>query len=268
VTLAVLWLAFLVMFVLTVGAPTAAALWLRLRRDVPIRVFEISAGFYLLSLLVQFPVFGLTGNRAVLLGPLLAPLVAPAIYALSEESLRYLSFRAGWSMRGSRHDEGALMAGLGFGGMEALIFALILTWTVASVTFAPDSLRSKGIDATQTASGVIGSVATYSVSRLAAVACHLGFSTLCALPAVDRLPATRPGCTLRVQCQQLTIAGPGRALVGARRCGLGHGIRARGGLGAARRLAAAERPEAYSPRHCGFRLARKASTPSLKSCDM
>jgi len=181
VTLAVLWLAFLVMFVLTVGAPTAAALWLRLRRNVPIQVFEISAGFYLLSLLVQFPVFGLTGNRAVLLGPLLAPLVAPAIYALSEESLRYLSFRAGWSMRGSRHDEGALMAGLGFGGMEALIFALILTWTVASVTFAPDSLRGQGIDATQTASGVIGSVATYSVSRLAAVACHIGFSTLSAL---------------------------------------------------------------------------------------
>lgn len=176
-----LWLAFLVMFVLTVGAPTAAALWLRLRRDVPIRVFEISAGFYLLSLVVQFPVFGLVGDRAVLLGQLLAPLIAPAIYALSEESLRYLSFRAGSAMRGSRHDDGALMAGLGFGCMEALIFALILTWTVASVTFAPDSLRRQGIDATQTASGVIGSVATYSVSRLAAIACHVGFSTLCAL---------------------------------------------------------------------------------------
>ena len=180
-TLAVLWLAFLVMFVLTVGAPTSAALWLRLRRDVPIRVFEISAGFYLLSLVVQFPVFGQVGNRAILLGPLLAPLVAPAINALSEESLRYLSLRAGWSMRSSRHEEGALVAGLGFGGMEALIFALILTWTVASVTFAPDSLRGQGIDATQTASGVIGSVATYTVSRLAAIACHLGFSTLCAL---------------------------------------------------------------------------------------
>lgn len=180
-TLAVLWLAFLVMFVLTVGAPAAAALWLRLRKDVPIRVFEISAGFYLLSLVVQFPVFGLAGNGAAMLGPLVAPLAAPAIYALSEESLRYLSFRAGWAMRGSRHDDGALMAGLGFGGMEALIFALILTWTVASVTFAPDSLRGQGIDATQTATGVIGSVAAYSVSRLAAIACHLGFSSLCVL---------------------------------------------------------------------------------------
>ncbi len=176
-----LWLAFLVMFLLTAGAPAVAALWLRLRRDVPIQVFEFSAGFYLLSLMVQFPVFGLAGDRAVLLGPFLAPLVAPAIYALSEESLRYLSFRAGRAMRGSRHDDGALMAGLGFGGMEALIFALILTWTVASVTFAPDSLRRQGIDATQTASGVIGSVAAYSVSRLGAVACHLGFSTVCAL---------------------------------------------------------------------------------------
>ena len=89
VALAVLWLAFLVMFVLTAGAPAAAALWLRLRKDVPIRVFEISAGFYLLGLVVQFPVFGLAGNHAAMLGPLVAPLVAPAIYALSEESLRY-----------------------------------------------------------------------------------------------------------------------------------------------------------------------------------
>ena len=85
VALAVLWLAFLVMFVLTAGAPAAAAL----RKDVPIRVFEISAGFYLLGLVVQFPVFGLAGNHAAMLGPLVAPLVAPAIYALSEESLRY-----------------------------------------------------------------------------------------------------------------------------------------------------------------------------------
>jgi len=82
-------------------------------------------------------------------------------------------------MRSSRHDDGALIAGLGFGGMEALIFALILTWTVVSVTFAPDSLRAQGIDATQTVNGVVGSGALYGVSRLSAIVSHLGFSTLC-----------------------------------------------------------------------------------------
>jgi len=181
VTLAVLWLAFLVMFVLTVAAPAAAALWLRFRIDVPIRVFEASAGFYLVSLAIQLPVSGQVAGRGLLLGPLLGPLLAPAIYALSEESLRYLSFRAGRAMRSSRHDDGALMAGLGFGVMEALIFALILTWTVVLVTFAPESLRAQGIDPTQTASGVVGSGAVYCVSRLGAIACHLGFSTLSVL---------------------------------------------------------------------------------------
>jgi len=84
-------------------------------------------------------------------------------------------------MRSSRHDDGALIAGLGFGGMEALIFALILTWTVVSVTFAPDSLRAQGIDATQTVNGVVGSGALYGVSRLSAIVSHLGFSTLSVL---------------------------------------------------------------------------------------
>lgn len=180
-TLAALWVAFLAMFALTALAPAATALWLRLRRDVPIRVFEIAAGFYLLNLAVQVPIFRLIGNRAVLLGPLLAPLLAPAIYSLIEESLRYLSFRAGRTMRGSRHADGALMAGLGHGGMEALIFAFVLTSTVVSVTFAPASLKAQGIDATQTANGVIVSGAVYTVSRLAAIVCHVGFATLCVL---------------------------------------------------------------------------------------
>jgi uncharacterized membrane protein YhfC len=181
VTLAALWVAFLAMFALTALAPAATALWLRLRRDVPIRVFEIAAGFYLLNLAVQVPIFRLIGNRPGLLGPVLAPLLAPAIYSLSEESLRYLSFRAGRTMRGSRHADGALTAGLGHGGMEALIFAFVLTSTVVSVTFAPASLNAQGIDATQIANGVMVSGAVYTVSRLAAIVCHVGLATLCVL---------------------------------------------------------------------------------------
>jgi uncharacterized membrane protein YhfC len=171
------WLAFLVAFALTVALPTAAAAWLRLRRGVPFRVFEVAAAFYLLNLVVQVPVF--RGLAAI--GPQLGAVLAPAIYALCEETLRYLSFRAGRTMRSARHADGALAAGLGHGGMEAAIFALILGWTVAMATFAPDVLRAQGVAPLQSPAGLAGSMALFTAGRLAAIACHVGFATLVVL---------------------------------------------------------------------------------------
>jgi hypothetical protein len=181
------WLAFVLAFALTVALPTAAAAWLRVRRGVPFRVFEVAAAFYLLNLVVQAPVFrGLTAA-----GVQGGALLAPAIYALCEETLRYLSFRAGRAMRSARHADGALVAGLGHGAMEAAIFALILGWTVAMATFAPDVLRAQGVAAVLSPAAVAGSMALFSAGRLAAIACHIGFATLVVL-AYRRSPAFLP----------------------------------------------------------------------------
>jgi hypothetical protein len=174
---AIAWLAFLAAFALTVALPVAAAAWLRLRHGVSFWIFEVAAGLYLVNLVVQMPVFrGLT--VAGLQGGVL---LAPAIHALSEETTRYLSFRAGRTMRSARHAGGALVAGLGHGAMEAAIFALILGETVAVATLAPDALRAQGVDPVQLTSQLTSSIAAFTAIRLAAIACHVGFATLIVL---------------------------------------------------------------------------------------
>lgn len=172
------WGALVVMFLLTVVVPVAAAFWLRLRLGVPIRVFEIAAGFYLLNLVVQLPILQLLRGAGVARGLLFAALIAPAIYAGCEEGLRYLSFRAGATMRAARTADGALMAGLGHGGMEAILFGISLAWTVAMVTFAPDVLRANGVDVSQTASGLGSFFGAFAISRVSALVTHLALATL------------------------------------------------------------------------------------------
>lgn len=172
------WVTLAVMFVLTAVLPVAAALWLRLRTGTPIRVFEIAAGFYLVNLVIQVPILQLVRGAGLSGGLLFAAVIAPALYAGCEEGVRYLSFRAGSTMRAWRTANGALMAGLGHGGMEAILFGVSLAWTVAMVTFAPDVLRANGVDVSQTIGGLGSFFAVFSVSRLAALVTHLSFATL------------------------------------------------------------------------------------------
>jgi uncharacterized membrane protein YhfC len=172
------WVAFLVTFLVTAAGPVAAAVWLRRRLGVPLRVFEVAAGFYVLNLLAQVPVFALLAAAGLRGGLVVTALVAPLVYALSEESLRYLSFRAGESMRRNRTSDGALMAGLGHGGMEAILFTLSLAWTVGLATLAPDLLRAAGVDPGQALSSMGGFAPVFTLSRLARLVCHLGFATL------------------------------------------------------------------------------------------
>lgn len=172
------WGALVAMFVLTAVVPVGAAFWLRLRLGVPIRVFEIAAGFYLLNLVVQVPIFQLLRGAGVSGGVLFVMVIAPAIYAGCEEGLRYLSFRAGSTMRAARTADGALMAGLGHGGMEALLFGISLAWTVVMVTFAPDVLRASGVDVSQTVGGLGYFFGAFTISRASALVTHLGFATL------------------------------------------------------------------------------------------
>jgi uncharacterized membrane protein YhfC len=172
------WAAFAVMFGLVVVGPGVAAVWLRSRLGVPLRVFEVAAGFYLLNLVVQVPVFRALAGAGVRGGLAFTALLAPAVYALCEETLRYLSFRATRAMRANRTPDGALMAGLGHGGMEAALFALSLGWTLALATFAPEALGSAGVGLSLTPGDFGAFFAVFTVSRLSAIASHLGFAVL------------------------------------------------------------------------------------------
>jgi hypothetical protein len=70
------------------------------------------------------------------------------------------------------------MAGLGHGGMEAILFTLSLAWTVGLATLAPDLLRAAGVEPGQALSSMGGFAPVFTVSRLARIVCHLGFATL------------------------------------------------------------------------------------------
>jgi hypothetical protein len=98
------------------GAVLLAAFWLRQRCRVPVVMLAIAAGFYLLAAVIFEAVGYAAGIRMVS-----SVVLAPAIGAVCAETLRYLSFRAGRSMRANRTIGGALMVGLGYGGMSVII---------------------------------------------------------------------------------------------------------------------------------------------------
>ncbi|WP_344313850.1 YhfC family glutamic-type intramembrane protease, partial [Fodinicola feengrottensis] len=119
---------------------------LRKRLRVPLVIFVVAAGFYVLNLIVQQPIF--LGIRATThaTGLLMTGLIAPAVYAVCEEVLRFFSFRVGKSMRGNRTPNGAIMAGLGHGGAESMFFTLAMIASVATAVFAPRAFIANGGD--------------------------------------------------------------------------------------------------------------------------
>lgn len=131
---------------------------LRTRTRVPTTVLAVAGAFYLLNLVVQAPLLLLA--RQIGFAPaVLAGLVLPVVYGLVEELARYASFGAGATMRAHRTGPGALMAGLGHGGAEAVVLAALY-----------------GI-----ADGGWADLALFAVGRLCAIAVHVGFATLVVL---------------------------------------------------------------------------------------
>jgi hypothetical protein len=108
--------------VLIGGAVLLGAFWLRQRRRVPVVMLAIAAGFYLLSFLVAVGIVAVVVYLAgVRNGVVFSVILTPAIGAVCAETLRYLSFRVGSPMSANRTIGGALMVGLGYGGMSAII---------------------------------------------------------------------------------------------------------------------------------------------------
>ena len=133
------WFAFIVLILVAIVGPFVLAGVFNKRLGVPLSVFFIAAGFYILNLVIQRPFFLLVQATGIKNQILLVAVFRPLIYAICEETMRYLSFRVG-PMRRNRTADGALMAGVGHGGTEAIYFALVYIAPVLFALIAPQLL--------------------------------------------------------------------------------------------------------------------------------
>ncbi len=174
---AVNWFAFALQMAIMVLFPIGLAIFFHRRFHVSWVVFLIAAGFYLINLVVQTPfVFAWYYLFAKLQWVSLT--LVTLTYALSEETMRYLSFRVGRVMRANRTANGALMAGVGHGGTESIIFALGAAFTLYAALFMPLSL---GGSAEYVLHAPWWTFVLSGVSRILAITVHLGFATLIVL---------------------------------------------------------------------------------------
>src|SRR5947209_2491783 len=99
------WLAFVGQMILMVIFPLSLAVFFQRRFRISWAVFFLAAGFYLMNLAVQLPlVFAWYALFAK--APWLVLALVTLTYAVSEETMRYLSFRAGGTMRANRTANG------------------------------------------------------------------------------------------------------------------------------------------------------------------
>jgi uncharacterized membrane protein YhfC len=178
------WVAFGAQMAVMVLFPVALAIIFHRRLGAAWRVYFIAAGFYLINLVVQMP-FVYAANAAFAKSlPWVALALTALIYGVSEETLRYLSFRAGRTMRANRTANGALMAGVGHGGTESMLFALSTAATTLMALLAPAAFDANAAasGSTATAADILGAPSwTFlggGLSRILAIAVHLAFATL------------------------------------------------------------------------------------------
>jgi uncharacterized membrane protein YhfC len=165
--------------VIMICAPIAAAIWIRRRFAVPGAVFWIAAGFFLTNLVVNVPLVTLLWPSLFGAGSWALLAAAAMTYAVCEEIARYLSFRAGRTMRASRTADGALAAGVGHGGAESILFGLQYAWGMAVVWLLPQALPPGAAE--QLSGSPWWTFLLTGVERPVAIACHVGFAALIVL---------------------------------------------------------------------------------------
>ena len=171
------WLAFVLQMAIMVLFPIGLAIFFHRRFPVSWVVFFIAAGFYLINLVIQTPfVFAWYYLFSKL--PWVALALVTLTYALSEETMRYLSFRVGRVMKANRTANGALMAGVGHGGAESIAFALSAAFTLYAALFTPLAL---GGSAEAVLHAPWWTFLLNGIGRILAITVHLGFATLIVL---------------------------------------------------------------------------------------
>ena len=174
------WLAFALQMALMVLFPIGLAIFFRRRFHVSWVIFFLAAGFYLINLVVQLPfVFAWYALFAKV--QWLALALVTLTYGVSEETMRYLSFRVGRVMRANRTANGALMAGVGHGGTESIIFAIGAVFSLLTALLMPQALKGSGVSAADILNAPWWTFVFSGLSRVLAITVHLGFATLIVL---------------------------------------------------------------------------------------
>jgi hypothetical protein len=158
--------------------PVIAALALGRRLRLQLRIVAIAGGCYVINLVLQQPIFA--GLRAMVGGErslLLTAVLFSIVVGVTEEVVRYLSWRAGRSMRDNRTSDGALVAGLAWGGAESLLFTLSIVGGLLAALFAPGMLQGRSPVAVVAAAS-LGSLLVFAPGRLFAIAGHVAFAHL------------------------------------------------------------------------------------------
>ncbi len=171
------WLAFMVQIAIMLLFPIGLAVYFRRRFHVSWVVFFIAATFYLINLVVQSP-FLFAWYYLFSKLPWISLALITLTYAVCEETMRYLSFRVGRVMRANRTANGALMAGVGHGGAESIVFALGAIFTLVTALYMPLSL---GGAAQYVLNAPWWTYILTGFSRILAITVHLGFATLIVL---------------------------------------------------------------------------------------
>lgn len=178
------WFAFAIQIALMVLFPFALAFSFHRRFSVPWKVFFIAAGFYLLNLVIQIP-FLLVWFTLFRTSPLILTFFLALTYAVCEETLRYLSFRAGRTMKANRTLAGALMAGIGHGGTESIYFALngpgYATILLVLIALLAPQFLLKGTHPADILAMPWWIFVITGVERLFGITVHLGLATLIVL---------------------------------------------------------------------------------------
>lgn len=145
--------------------PLALAVALGRRLRVSAAVVAIAACCHLLNIVIQLPILDALAGISSLLGIAIAH---SGVYGVTEELVRYTSWY-GRAMRRNRTSDGAVVAGLAWGGTESLLF----TAQLALRAFTAPPGVSIGVS--------IDMLAAFALGRLFAIAGHIGFAHLSVL---------------------------------------------------------------------------------------
>lgn len=174
------WVAFALQMAIMILFPIGLAIFFHRRFSVSWVVFFIAAGFYLINLVVQLP-FVFAWYSLFAKQPWVALALVTLTYGVSEETMRYLSFRVGRVMKANRTANGALMAGVGHGGTESIIFALGAVFSLLTALLMPQALKTSGVTAADLLNAQWWTFVLSGVSRILAITVHLGFAALIVL---------------------------------------------------------------------------------------
>jgi uncharacterized membrane protein YhfC len=108
------------------------------------------------------------------ISPWVRTLYSAVVFGVMEEIFRYLSFRTGRAMRKHRTWRGALVAGIGYGGFESIVFGLLAAVSTVTALIHPGAVVNGQTLTLPTTEMML----SQAVARIEAITVHMGFAMM------------------------------------------------------------------------------------------